>query len=316
MTSQTPSKTSYLECFDTIGYKKITIHLYEDRVTILCQLNKDKPASSKLFIPSRKNTQQAYDEFIESYKQKGFVLVDMPGELQQTLPPEKRQPILGKRLTQKAFVEHYPDIDLGRWGSRFSLLDVYEEAVSLDVNIDLSDKDVFDGEVDKLFLKDLTVHGDIVNRDGETGQSLLVLGNTTAHSLIAGGACIELRGHTLLKDMLVMHYNDGSLKLGESLTARVLFDDDDHHYESPKKTKVDYFWSYDEPEKNRRNITAKHRLTAEGLYKAFPEAEWTEVEEDDYAGETYCVVITSTLAETVTDFTALCDSIEEKLTQT
>lgn len=75
---------------------------------------------------------------------------------------------------------------------------------------------------------DLTVKGNVVNLDGTVGRPLVVTGALKANNLVAGGSEIVVLGPSTLKNAVLAHYNDGTLKLKGLVTARALINDDHH----------------------------------------------------------------------------------------
>ncbi|MBS1998187.1 MAG: hypothetical protein JSS86_17810 [Cyanobacteria bacterium SZAS LIN-2] len=67
---------------------------------------------------------------------------------------------------------------------------------------------------------DLTVAGDILNRNLNRGLLLFVGGNLCVASLFKGGGCFLVTGDVVAQDLIVTEYNDGVLRVGGDLTAR------------------------------------------------------------------------------------------------
>ncbi|MBE2253471.1 MAG: hypothetical protein IAE78_28345 [Myxococcus sp.] len=86
-----------------------------------------------------------------------------------------------------------------------------------------------DGEGPGLLVRgDLTVKGNVVNLDGTVGRPLVVTGALKAANLVAGGAEVVVLGATTVKNAVLAHYNDGTLKLKGLVTARAVINDDHH----------------------------------------------------------------------------------------
>jgi len=133
----------------------------------------------------------------------------------------------------------YPNIFLDErvWFDNFY---VYEEDMSFDTHLDLDAKGDFKGG--HFFLKDLIVNGDILNRNSDYGHPLQVVGKTSAHSIISGGAFLIFNGDVILKDLLAVYYNHGETSFKTSLTARLVLDDDDHFFSKPAELNIQYLF--------------------------------------------------------------------------
>jgi hypothetical protein len=83
------------------------------------------------------------------------------------------------------------------------------------------------GEIDGLVITgDLHVNGSIINASGSSGPTLIVLGNTSARSLVAGGSFISLRQDGRFSEVVYGHYNDGELEIHGKVTVPIYVQDD------------------------------------------------------------------------------------------
>ncbi len=73
---------------------------------------------------------------------------------------------------------------------------------------------------------DLVVDGSIINRDSESGAFMLVMGNVHAHSLVSGGAYMQVNGNATIRDVAYGHYNDGCIFINGDLSAPVFISED------------------------------------------------------------------------------------------
>lgn len=78
---------------------------------------------------------------------------------------------------------------------------------------------------------DLLLEGDLVNREGDFGPGLLVMGDLHLRHLVHGGADWLVAGDVRASGLVVGHYNHGSLLVGGAIHAAALFADD-HHLEA------------------------------------------------------------------------------------
>ena len=75
---------------------------------------------------------------------------------------------------------------------------------------------------------DLMVSGSIINANANYGPFLLVGGRTRAHAIVGGGAQLMFEGEAQVTDIVIGHYNDGSLVFKSNLSAPVVVTED--HY--------------------------------------------------------------------------------------
>ena len=92
---------------------------------------------------------------------------------------------------------------------------------------------------------DLTVTGDIINTNSNTGTTLSVEGTTRANNMIAGGSILSLN-EVIIKDFTIGFYNDGILSI-EKLNTDILISND-HHTEITDASEVEIYIDYDEEE--------------------------------------------------------------------
>jgi len=98
---------------------------------------------------------------------------------------------------------------------------------------------------------DLTVTGDIINANSNTGTTLSVEGTTRAKNMIAGGAIISLN-NVIIKDFTIGFYNDGILSI-EKLSTDILISND-HHTEITNASEVKVYIDYEDDNKGMVNI--------------------------------------------------------------
>jgi hypothetical protein len=72
----------------------------------------------------------------------------------------------------------------------------------------------------------LTVNGSIINSNMNDGPFLLVMGNVTAHNLVAGGAYMQINGHANIRGVTYGHYNDGCIYVDGELSTTVFINQD------------------------------------------------------------------------------------------
>lgn len=75
---------------------------------------------------------------------------------------------------------------------------------------------------------DLELGGDLVNRKGDFGPALLVLGKVRARHVVHGGAVWVIEGDVLASGIVVGHYNHGQMHVGGRLAAALLLSNDHH----------------------------------------------------------------------------------------
>jgi hypothetical protein len=68
-------------------------------------------------------------------------------------------------------------------------------------------------------LGDLTIEGDLVNRDPSPGPLLFVAGRLSARNIMKGGACLLVCDDAVATGVLVAHKTDGEMHVGGYLTA-------------------------------------------------------------------------------------------------
>jgi|GEM_PF-5704313 len=91
---------------------------------------------------------------------------------------------------------------------------------------------------------ELAVNGSIINAEGDYGPFLLVGGRTRAHAIVGGGSQLFFEGDVQVAEIVIGHYNHGSLVFKSNLTAPVVVSMD-HHLEV--RGKLDGRWFDDCP---------------------------------------------------------------------
>lgn len=110
-------------------------------------------------------------------------------------------------------------------------------SLKVDGNLDL-DQLYQEGIYTLIVKQDLTVSGDIININSNTGSSLFVLGKTSSSNIIAGGSIISLN-EANIKDFTIGFYNDGYLSINQLSTDILL--SFDHHTVIEDKTKISIY---------------------------------------------------------------------------
>jgi hypothetical protein len=105
----------------------------------------------------------------------------------------------------------------------------------------------------------LTVNGSIINSNMSDGPFLLVMGNVSAHNLVAGGAYFQINGNANIRGVVYGHYNDGSICIDGDLSAEVLINDD--HSFSYGALKNMQFWC-----DSMRSDSTESLYDSDGLY--------------------------------------------------
>ncbi len=131
-------------------------------------------------------------------------------------------------LTTDEFKERYPEIVAAiepRTLSRHIL--VYEQPAEFDGDYSI---DPTRGDPSTpwchVFLSDLTIHGSLLNLDGDGGKTLIVQGTTIADNIIAGGSFIYLNKATV-RGIVLGHYNDGMIQI-KQLNGELTVSSDHH----------------------------------------------------------------------------------------
>jgi hypothetical protein len=97
----------------------------------------------------------------------------------------------------------------------------------------------------------LTVNGSIVNSDMNDGAFLLVMGNVTAHNLVAGGAHMVIKGNANARDVAYGHYNDGSIQINGDLSAPIFINEDhDFGFNALKNNQFKYDFNDDDSDED------------------------------------------------------------------
>jgi Domain of unknown function (DUF4116) len=94
-----------------------------------------------------------------------------------------------------------------------------------DLGLDWTD-DRFAGHIGLVVDGDLTVTGNIINENGNAGPFLLVRGNLRARNVVAGGAEFHIEGDADIEELLLGHYNDGTLAIDGTTRAQLILSDD------------------------------------------------------------------------------------------
>lgn len=277
-----PKEQTFLELFDHEGYKQIVLSLFPEKSTLTAWLNTQQIGSSAIENPSwkkKKTPQDLYNENIEKYLQLGFEKVSALGELDKKIPGSKRPNIIAKRMTFNEFKIQYSDVSFDQvWWENWQVCVYSQDFISKrDIDLNNTIENVF-SQVALIFLGDLTVQGDILNPVLEYGTPIYVKGETTAHSVSAGGAYLHFAGGLSVRDTLVTHYNDGHISIDNFLIARVFFDDDDHDSSISNNKEIDFYYYYhDFKEKGIKRLITKQDLLP------FTDKNWIETDDVDYS---------------------------------
>ncbi|WP_426445375.1 hypothetical protein ACP26L_18890 [Paenibacillus sp. S-38] len=78
-------------------------------------------------------------------------------------------------------------------------------------------------------LGDLTIEGNVLNTNMDSGPLLLVQGNVTARNILSGGSEIYINGDAHIRDAVYGYYNHGSIEIVGNLYAGLIVMDD-HMY--------------------------------------------------------------------------------------
>jgi len=126
------------------------------------------------------------------YLEKGFLEVQEVGTL-------KNKNIVQTIfvLSKEDFKEKYPNINIDSFNWPYDIK-VFEEDVILNSTLDLGKEDDLEA-TPRVYLKNLTIFGDIVSYDADTDCPIRVLGKTKAHSIIARGAMMYFNDVELTK---------------------------------------------------------------------------------------------------------------------
>jgi hypothetical protein len=88
------------------------------------------------------------------------------------------------------------------------------------VSLDLDVPSVRENKLSALVcFGDLTVTGDILNRNLNRGLLLFVGGNLRSSSLVKGGGYFLVTGDLVVQTLVITEYNDGVLRVGGNLSA-------------------------------------------------------------------------------------------------
>ncbi|KIO77744.1 hypothetical protein TH53_07375 [Pedobacter lusitanus] len=79
-----------------------------------------------------------------------------------------------------------------------------------------------------IILGDLSVQGSILNEEGDYGAFLLVTGQVSCQSIVAGGSVIYIKGDITTEEVFISHYNHGYFK-GDGLTTSPILIIEDHY---------------------------------------------------------------------------------------
>lgn len=72
----------------------------------------------------------------------------------------------------------------------------------------------------------LFVSGSIINSEGDFGPSLIVIGNCTAQSIIAGGSYIKIKENATIAEAVYGFYNHGELDIWGKITTPIFINED------------------------------------------------------------------------------------------
>jgi len=127
---------------------------------------------------------------------------------------------------------------------------VVYDTLNVEGNLDL-DNLCNEGIYTLIVKGDLTVTGDIINSNSNTGTTLSVEGTTRANNMIAGGSILSLN-EVIIKDFTIGFYNDGILSI-EKLHTDILISND-HHTEITDASEVEIYIDWEEDDKGKVNI--------------------------------------------------------------
>ena len=195
-------------------------------------------------------------------------------------------------ITYKVLIERHPNIpDVTINHSNQEIIKYYPSDVTVNGDLSLDDEDFEDISVSDLtvhkgfdtdedvpvwihaiyILGNLTVNGNISNRDENTGAGLYVQGNTKANNIFAGGSCIHLND-VYLKGICLPFYNDGKLLIN-SFKQGVLLEDGEHHTLAKIESTAIGFSRQEHRTENSHSM--KH------FYTMFKDKGWFDIEDED-----------------------------------
>ncbi|TYP73337.1 hypothetical protein [Paenibacillus methanolicus] len=87
-------------------------------------------------------------------------------------------------------------------------------------------------------LGDLTIEGNVLNTNMDSGPLLLVQGNVIARNILAGGSEIFINGDAHIREAVYGYYNHGSIEIAGTLHAGLIVMDDHMYNIKIDSTKV------------------------------------------------------------------------------
>lgn len=109
-------------------------------------------------------------------------------------------------------------------------------------------------EIGMIVTGDLTVNGNILNTNINSGPFLVVLGNLKAKNLLSGGGEIYIEKNADIEEVCVGEYNDGVLAIKGELRAQLFINDD--HCSNIGKTECPVWDCDDPPASGRLKLSA------------------------------------------------------------
>ena len=161
-----------------------------------------------------KNSSEHKNNYLEvianEYLEKGFIEVPEIGALQNK---NTSQTIFV--LSKEDFQKKYPKINIDYFNWPYDIK-VFEEDVIMDTTLDLGAQD--DSEATPmLFLRNLTVHGDIISDDVDTDCPIRVFGKTKAYSITSKGAKMYFNDVELTKSKNIYTNSETLLQISGKL---------------------------------------------------------------------------------------------------
>lgn len=226
-----------LERVSELGYERIIFRV-EDDVVIGDEFYNDE-FKSRLEARSFP-VEDALKNIVSTYLEKNYIEVKVIGELQKE---SEKVPSTIKIMYKDEVLEKY-SLYLGSGLWDHEKIYVYEEDVVLDEDLDLDEEDKEGERTGMIFLKNLTVNGNIVN-DSDYSRPIRVIGKTTAHSILAGAGYLEFNDIEL-RDALVTGVTEevGILTINGNIKAKSIVDKlYVGNLFNPKSIDVDFFVS-------------------------------------------------------------------------
>ena len=273
-----PIEEVIFEKIDAYGYTQIILRYFKKFISQKVKsLNEEKVDISKI---TGRALKAKFKKLETTIQKEGYTKVSSSGELLKSMTdPLPEQTIF--KMNYGEFHTAYPDIYLDDdiWYNNFY---VYTEDMSFDTTLDLDISDI-----GHIFLKNLTVKGDILNENSDDGAPLLVKGKTFANSIIAGGSFLTFEGDVTLKDLLAVYYNHGETSFEGKLTARVVLDDDDHSFGKPSEFDIQYLFVNYYLDKD---TTSYKILDYKKLATILSDKSWLSEEDDEITTSSWSIV--------------------------